>query len=213
MKKNILTITLCICCLLLTATHAAEKKKKSNKRNNNIKIGMAIPRMTTLEYERKLPGGFSAYGNYSTAEVDIESIKSEINGTAAGIRYEIPLFKYLRKIPFLGPVGKIFIIDYVGIGYGNIDIDYNYIQTIAKGAISQDAPVNVQATFGGAMVEIGKDYQIGPVLLGLNISYIPGSPDIAATVTNTPVPSGDVNAGAATIEGLPNITLQLGYAF
>lgn len=214
MKTTVLNIVFILFACLLTSLNASETiEKKSNNQKNNIKIGAGFPRLGMIEYERKLPFGFSAYGNYGISSVDIESISSDIKGFASGVRYKLPIVKYLRKIPFLGPLGSLFVIDYVGLSYASLDIDYNYIQTTAVGDIGLNSNVNVNAALSGPMIELGKDYQLGSILIALNISYLQATPDITATVLNLPVSSADVNKGAATIEGIPNITLQIGYAF
>ena len=165
---------------------------------NNVKFNGGFPRMTTFEYERKLNNVFpnlSAFVNYGTGEIDIESSKTKMNGLGFGARY---------KIPFLG---------YIGVGYGTLNIDYSYVQTVAKGTISQGAQVDVSGKFGGLLFEYGKDFQLGPVILGGSVGYIMGSPDISAKVAGSDVKSDDVNSGVATIEGLPQFGFYVGFAF
>ena len=60
------------------------------------------------------------------------------------------------------------------------------------------------------LFEYGKDFQLGPVILGGSVGYIMGSPDISAKVAGNDVKSDDVNSGVATIEGIPQFGFYVG---
>ena len=165
---------------------------------NNVKVNLGLPRMTSFEYERNLNNvlpNLSAFINYGTGELDLSSEKTKINGLGIGARY---------KIPFLG---------YIGLGYASLNVDYSYLQTIASGGISAGSSVDVSGTMSGFLIEYGKSFHLGPVILGGSLGYIMGSPSVSGKVGNQKVNSKDINAGLATIDGMPQFGFYVGFAF
>jgi hypothetical protein len=165
---------------------------------NNVKLNAGLPRLTSFEYERKLNNVFpnlSAFVNYGSGEFDLNSEKTTISGLGLGARY---------RLPFLG---------YIGIGYGTLNVDYAYVQSVGSGDIGIGETVNVSGKFTGLLIEYGNDIRLGPVLIGGSIGYISGSPDISAEVNQQNVNSEDVNSGAATIAGVPQASFYIGFAF
>jgi hypothetical protein len=189
MKKTINLLLAAIILALPVSTQAFE---------NNVKLNAGLPRLTSFEYERKLNNvlpNLSAFVNYGSGEFDLDSIKTTINGLGFGARY---------RLPFLG---------YIGLGYGTLNVDYSYVQTISKGSISQGETVDVSGKFSGLMIEYGTDIRLGPIMIGGSAGYIMGSPDISAKANGTTVESDDVNSGAATINGMIQAGVYVGYAF
>ncbi len=190
MKKTINLLLATIILALPVSTQAFE---------NNVKLNAGLPRLTSFEYERKLNNvlpNLSAFVNYGSGELDLDSQKTTINGLGFGARYRLPLG-----------------LGYIGLGYGTLNVDYAYVQTIAKGEISQGEKVDVSGKFSGLMIEYGTDFSIGPVIIGGSAGYIMGSPDISAKVSETVVESEDVNSGVATIDGMIQAGVYVGYAF
>ena len=86
--------------------------------DKNIKVGMTMPRSIMVEYEQKLAiPMLSAFINYGAGNVSIESEKTSINGLGLGARFNIP------------------ILGYIGLGYGVLNLDYSYNQTVTKGSV------------------------------------------------------------------------------
>lgn len=189
MKKTINLLLAAIILAMPVSTQAFE---------NNVKLNAGLPRLTSFEYERKLNNflpNLSAFVNYGSGEFDLDSEKTTINGLGFGARF---------RLPFLG---------YIGLGYGTLNVDYSYVQTIGKGSINQDETVDVSGKFSGLMIEYGTDFSIGPVIIGGSAGYIMGSPDISAKVNGIGVEREDVNSGAATIDGMIQVGVYVGYAF
>ncbi len=189
MKKGLSLLLVCMAVFLPGKVAAYE---------NNVKLNAGIPRMTTVEYERNLNNvlpNLSAFVNYGTGEIDMKNEKTKINGLGLGVRY---------KIPFLG---------YLGVGFGNLNVDYSYTQTATSGDISVGSKVDVSGTIGGMLIEYGTDFRFGPVIVGGSVGYIMGKPSISAKVGSTDVNSDNVNSGLATVEGLPQLGFYVGYAF
>ena len=184
-------------CLLLTCM-AVSFTIKAVASENNVKLNVGLPRMSTFEYERSLNNvlpNLRAYINYGSGELDLQSQKTKISGLGLGVRY---------KIPFLG---------YLGLGFGTLNVDYAYTQTVAQGSISANDSVDVSGKLSGILLEYGTDFRFGPVIIGGSVGYIMGAPDISAKVESTTVESEDVTSGIATVNGLPQFGVYVGYAF
>ena len=165
--------------------------------NNNIKLNFGIPRLTTVEYERKLPiPGLNVFVNYGTGKISWKSRKTTISGLATGVRYKIP------------------ILGYLGIGFESLKVNYSYTQKIAAKNINISDIVKVDGKLNGLLIEYGTGFKIGPVMIGGNIGYIKGTPKVtSAKVGSVDVNKDGVNSGIATVKFIPQFGFYLGFAF
>ena len=162
----------------------------------NIKFGMSIPRLTLVEYEQKLGiPMLSAYINYGTGSPKIESQKTSISGVGLGARLNIP------------------ILGYIGLGYGMLNVDYSYIEPTQKVSINAGSRVDVDGSMNGLVIEYGKTFSIGPVLIGGSLGALLGKPSVTGKVNGIKVTSSEIDAGLANVEWLPQVGFYLGYSF
>ncbi|MEK9726712.1 MAG: hypothetical protein VW397_01255 [Candidatus Margulisiibacteriota bacterium] len=166
--------------------------------DNVLRFNAEIPRLTSFEYERKagifLPG-LSGFINFGSGSIDLDEVESDVSGLNFGVRY---------RVPFLG---------YLSLGYGNLDVNYSYVETVTVGAISAGSTVSVDAKFSGLLIEYGNELGIGPVVVGGKLFYLMGQPDISASADGTPVSDSDIDEGAATIDGIPGFAVYAGFSF
>ncbi|MGA0241516.1 MAG: hypothetical protein ACO3K7_00780 [Candidatus Marinamargulisbacteria bacterium] len=167
--------------------------------NNAVRVGVGLPRPIVFEYERKLNNIFpnlSAFVNYGSGTFEFEETSTTLSGLGVGARY---------KLPFIG---------YVGVGYGTFNTEYSYIASETVGSIQASAKVTVDADFSGLIFEYGKEFGLGPVLLGGKVNYLVASPKISAKADDTEVQDiDDVQEGMAELKGIPGAEIYVGIAF
>ena len=185
--KQLLLLTLSILLLFNSNSFAAK---------NAVRLSAEFPRLISYEYERKiLIPGLRAFINYGSADVTIDDDETSIDGMNLGIRY---------KIPFLF---------YVGVGYSNNNFDYSYTADVSSGSISAGQEVSVDGSISGLYTEIGKEFGLGPVLIGGRVTATFGSPSYTATTDGIEVSDEDVDSGLADINILPGAALYVGIRF
>lgn len=189
MKNKFLLIILSVF-LLQTGLKAAD---------NVVKLNAGFPRPMSLEYERKLGKvfpGLRAFATIGSGSFDIEDSSTELSGFSLGARY---------KIPFIG---------YVSAGYGTLNVDYSYVATVQSGQIQANDTVYVDGKLAGLFFEIGKEFGVGPVVVGGKFSYLMAKPDVSAKVREQEITNDeDVQKGVATVDGIPEASLYVGFAF
>ena len=167
--------------------------------SNVVKLNAGFPRPMSLEYERKLNNvfpGLRAFASIGSGSFEIEDSSTKLSGFNFGARY---------KIPFLG---------YVSAGYGNINVDYSYVATVGSGQIQANDTVNVEGKLAGLFFEYGKEFGLGPVVVGGKFSYLMAKPDVSAKVGNTKINNDDdIQNGVATVDGIPEASVYVGFAF
>ena len=82
-----------------------------------------------------------------------------------------------------------------------------------RGSIQANDTVDVDGKLAGLFFEIGKEFGVGPVVVGIKFSYLMAKPDVSAKVREQSTNDEDVQKGVATVDGIPEASLYVGFAF
>jgi hypothetical protein len=176
-----------LCTLFISNVFSADHK---------LRLGTDVIYETHFEYEFSIIPFLGGYVNYGSGDRKIDKYNTSTNGYKVGTRFYIPL------------------IGYLGVGYQHINFDYSYIASQASGSISQNDTVTIGGALSGLVFEAGKEWGVGPVILGANANYLLVSPSsLSAKANNVSVDSDDVTEGIVDQTSLWNVAAYIGIQF